>query len=286
MEKQSFIEDLSPEQITAVEDGMFAGGYSRAGFLGPEQSLRGVIEADAKILQKYGITHKQIGDRLDSLMGQGFRQWELASRAGKDYFKTRQEEGALIDNFLRVFAIGWMGYQGCPFFIVTNPRGYGLKESYCGTGSHDFTVKNERQGTQVKFPQLMAHLVQDHHFFEGAPPYRLNPEDAINVLELKSGVDYTPKTETEIFWRISSLTCDIDFEWFACRDIFKSLEQKLTLAKGVELYISGNAAVIVTKKNVELKKPLKIEGVEVLFDGFIHSGMQMLEKHEHRYVVG
>ena len=176
--KQIFIEDLMLGQIAVIEGRMRPGQYSCAGFLDQNQSLREVIETDAKVLEEYEITHKQVGDRLESLMGQADR-------------------GDLVNDFLRVFAVGWRGYQFCPFFYETEKLDLGSRLYSCGRGDHDFTVKNERQGTEIRFPQLMAHLVRDHHFFEGNVSYRLNPEDAIKVLELKPGVDYTPKS----YWK-------------------------------------------------------------------------------------
>src|SRR3989344_376553 len=226
--KQLFIEDLSPEQIALLEGRMRPSQYSHTGFLNQNQSLQEVIEADAKVLEHQGITHKQVGDRLDSLMGQGFRQWDLASRAGEDYFKARGK-GALVDDFLRVFAVGWMGSQQCPWFYETEPTEYGHRLYNCGSGSHDFTVKNERQGTEIRFPQLMVHLVRDHYFFEGDTSYRLNPEDAVKELELKSGVDYTPKMETEILWSSGSSTSDINEDFCGTQEIVRNANRQLDI---------------------------------------------------------
>ncbi|MBU0667137.1 MAG: hypothetical protein KKB65_02190 [Nanoarchaeota archaeon] len=264
--KQLFIEDLSPEQIKVIEGRMRPSQYSHAGFLNQNLSLREVIEADAKVLEHHGITHKQVGDKLDSLMGQAFRQWDLASRAGEDYYGARAK-GALVDDFLRVFAVCWMGSQQCPFFYETRPSedGIGHYVYNCGSGSHDFTVKNERQGTEIRFPQLMAHLVRDHHFFEGDTSYRLNPEDAVKVLELKSGVDYTPKTETEILWRTGSSTSDPDGDFCGSQELLRSAERTVDVASGIKLYLDGDKGLIVAREHVDIKEPLKIDGAEVCY---------------------
>lgn len=277
--KQLFIENLSSDQIATIEGRMRPSQYSAAGFLGNQESLREVIEGDAKVLAELGITHKQVGDRLDSLMGQAFRQWNLASRAGEDYYGAR-DKGALVDDFLRVFAVGWMGSQQCPFFYETKPSedGVGHYVYNCGSGSHDFTVKNERQETEIKFPQLMAHLVRDHKFFEGNTGYRLNPEDAVKVLELQPGVDYTPKTETEVLWRSGSSTSDPDGDFCGSQEIMRSAERTVDIAPGAKLYLAGNKGLIVAREYVDLTKPLKIDGAEVmLHDQFIVVNNQLIE---------
>lgn len=284
--KQSFIENLLPKQIAVIEGRMRPSQYSHAGFLNRKQSLRKVIEADTKVLERYGITHKQVGDRLDSLMGQAFRQWDLASRAGEDYFGAR-DKGALVDDFLRLFAVGWMGSQQCPFSYETKPSedGIGYYVYSCGSGSHDFTVKNERKGTEIRFPQLIAHLVRDHHFFEGNTSYRLNPEDAVKVLELKPGVDYTPKTETEILWRTEGFTGDLDGDFFGSQKLLESPERTIDIALGVKLYLAGDEGLIVARQHIDLKGPLMIDEA-VMLHGSIYRGQQMISRIEHKYVVG
>ena len=283
--KQLFIEDLSPEQIEIIEGRMGSGQYSSAGFLGQNQSLRAVIEADAKVLKGYGITHKQVGDRLDSLMGQAFRRWELASRAGENYFES-QNRGALVADFLRVFAVSWMGSQQCPFFYETRPSEDGFGIYSCGSGSHDFTVKNERKGTKIRFPQLMAHLVRDHQFFEGDSSYRLNPEDAVKVLELKPGVDYTPKTETEVLWRIRSSVSDIDEDSDETQGIVRNAKRQMVIVPGVTLYLNDDKGVIVARERVQLAEPIKIDGVELLYHNLISRGQHMIHRIKHEYIVG
>lgn len=295
--KQSFIEDLSWREIRAIEKRMRPGRYSYEGFLGGEQGffrrkekLRDVIERDAQLLEKYGITHKQVGDKLESLIGQAFRQWNLAERAGQDYYAARENRGALIDGFLRVTAIGWMGSQFCPWF--GDEHG-----TYCGEGSHDFTVYNLKQKSKIEFPQLMAHLVRDHHFFEGNTPYRLNPEDAIKLLELKPSMDYTPKTETETVWRMNIFTLpprEIERlkksaekvpDAAMDRELSKySLDENATL----EVYLAGDKGLLIANcpNFIFLKRPLRIDGVEFTGGTRIYSGVCLIEKVKNTYISG
>lgn len=278
--KQLFIEDLLQEQIAVIEERMRPDRFSYAGFLGENQSLREVIEADTKTLERHGITHKQVGGRLDSLMGQAFRQQELGFRVGSKSLQT-PKTGYLIDGFLRVFEVAWMGSQSCPWFYETEP------EESCGEGSHDFIVKNEKQGKEIKFPQLMAHLVRDHHFFEGNTSYRLEPENAINVLELKSGVDYTPKTKVEIIWRTSSYTTNVNDKFCLTQEIIKNAERQIEIASGAKLYLRENKGVIIAKEDIKLAECLNIDGEEVLLSrNIVRRGQEKIERIEHKYVVG
>jgi hypothetical protein len=59
---------------------------------------------------------------------------------------------------------------------------------------------------------LHAHLIKDHHFFEGKHPYRLDPELAIEVLGIEPGVDYKVKTVSEMVWEMSQSSSRMDKE--------------------------------------------------------------------------
>ncbi len=185
--KQLFIEDLSPEQIAVIESRM------RPDFLGFYQSLEGIIRADSRLLERYGITHKQIADKLNYLLVEAFKELKKCETLeGEAYFEASSEaffnlefNGVLVGYF-RVYAIGYGGTKECQFFNETRRDENGDLYLYtCGLGSWDFIITNEIQGTTIHFPELMIHLVRDHHFFEGRTSYRLNPENAIKVLELR-----------------------------------------------------------------------------------------------------
>ncbi|MBI2138996.1 hypothetical protein HYU13_05370 [Candidatus Woesearchaeota archaeon] len=189
--KRQFIEDLTEPQIEEIEKRMRPGSFLSSGFIGPSQTLREVIKADAQVLDQYGITYEQIADRLSFFMKLAFL--EESNGASRLYC-----EGVPVDGHFKVFLHRSLGSISCPFFysLVRDEKGFG-REYTCWAGSCSFTVKNEQDQTEISFPSLIPHLVRDHHFFEGDVPGRLNPEDAIKVLEIKPGVDYSPPKPKE-----------------------------------------------------------------------------------------
>ena len=192
--KQLFIEQLSPKEIARIETRMRPMAFSWEGFLDHTQTLASVITSDSATIQKLGITHKQIGDRLESLMGQATRQVEFIAHFPYDNNSEVEEEQETIEEVFLVAVERWMGLQFCPFFYeeVKDEESIGTRVYCCGSTSQDCTIYNKRQKRSVTFSGLMPHLVRDHHFFEGNTSYRLNPEWVIHVLEIKPGVDYTP----------------------------------------------------------------------------------------------
>ncbi|MFT4309981.1 MAG: hypothetical protein ACMXYL_05865 [Candidatus Woesearchaeota archaeon] len=285
--KQSLIDDLSSEQIAIIEQRMRPYQCSLNGFLNRTESLREVIEADAEVLRRHGITHKQVGDRLESLVGQASRQWDLAQIAGGRYGEA-QRKGTLVEDYFRVAGKTFSGIQPCPYFDESHPAAVRFNRTLhtCGSGSRDYIIINEKRGTAIQFPELMSHLVRDHHFFEGSTPYRLNPEDAVNVLELKPGVDYTPKTETEILWQLGAATANPDMDFEGSKEIMNSARKTTDLAPGVKLYIAGDNGLIVAEEPFSLEEPLRIDGAEAYINILLAPGQNILYKTENEYVVG
>lgn len=291
--RQLVAEDLTPEQIAVIEQRMRPTPFavardlklentSMGGFLDKTQSLKKVIEEDAKVLQHYRITHKQIGDRLDSLMEQAFRQGDLLRRAGKDIPRVTLKgvpvpvDEVLVEGKFKVAIVSFGGSQGCPFY-------YGSKPTKCGGGSYEFTVKNIRQGSEIKFSSLLPHLVRDHHFFEGNTSYRLDPKATITVLELQPGVDYTPKTKTEIIWKYTGAIGGLNKDREESEEVIRNAQLQTDLAPEVKLYLKGNKGVIVARARTKLKK-FKINSEEVILDG-VDEGLTFIERTEHEYVV-
>ena len=60
------------------------------------------------------------------------------------------------------------------------------------SGSRDIRVINIRTNEEITYPCLTIHLIACHRFFEGKGTlYRLDPERACRVLELKPGENYS-----------------------------------------------------------------------------------------------
>ena len=166
--KQLFIEDLTSEQIQVIEARMRPRQFSEAGFLGRKQNLRDVVYEDAETIRKLGVNYNQIADKIDYLT---------------DY--TADGCGRVVDDIFKVSVIFSAGIQECPFFYEEEPTEIGTRVYTCGRASNIFFVKNIRSGESIGFSELMPHLIRDHHFFEGETPYRLDPERAVRILELR-----------------------------------------------------------------------------------------------------
>ncbi len=178
-----------PDLVKTFTEIMQPGNCSDDGFLAPGQDLVEICQKDAEILKALGITHAQIADRLEAvIMKANYLFQENKS------VKYRSPQ-AVIEGKIGVPSyLGTNGEQECPFSIDGKDP--------CGTGSSMITIINLASKKRLEnITELHAHLVRDHHFFEGNPSYRLDPELAIEVLGLEPNVDYKIKTITEKVWR-------------------------------------------------------------------------------------
>ncbi len=88
-----FIEDISEEELRQIERRMKDPRFSRAGFLGPDESLRDVIREDARKLSELGVSHELIALRLDEICWEGWR--EVEARPDLRAQTTGRPEGTL-----------------------------------------------------------------------------------------------------------------------------------------------------------------------------------------------
>jgi hypothetical protein len=90
--------------------------------------------------------------------------------------------GIRVQRKYRVWWMASLGCQECPFEDASG--------SLCeddSLGHSDFVVRNINVERELRFPGLAIHLIRDHHFFEGAVSYRVDPAQAAAVLELSRG---------------------------------------------------------------------------------------------------
>jgi hypothetical protein len=194
------IEDLSPEAICRIEQRMRPGQSSDAGFLDKEERLVDVIERDMQVLSDLSVTPEQISDRLGSIVQEAVRlsisglgqaiQHSLSDRDRlakhlRNWWKDgalEEELGLRVQGKYRVWWMAYLGYQECPF---EDASGSLCKDS--SYGHSDFVVRNMDTGCEIRLPGLAIHLIRDHHFFEGAVSYRVDPAQAAAVLALLPG---------------------------------------------------------------------------------------------------
>ena len=239
---QLYIDDLSRDQVAALEERMRPGEFSGVGFLGTHESLREVIERDSATLRERGVTHDQIADRLEYFIGRYERLHELARREDISHGRYRNTAIDTLPGGVKLELRGYFGSQGCPWALIQEPTD---KTVTCGETSFDWTLRNA-QGDELSFSGLMPHLIRDHHFFEGNTGYRVDPVRAIEVLGIEPGVDYAPRYAEEAIWK-QTHTSNIgvedwkDFERFRWPDF---LTTETTAYGDVRISIIGDEGII------------------------------------------
>lgn len=170
---------------------MRPGAYSQKGFLGRTESLEAVIAQDAQTLKTLGVSHEQIAAALERVLQSVDDQRDQLYSEGKHDEALKREDGLfpriraghlpstdvgyLVGGNLQVFIERWRGFQVCPW-----PCADPVHWAYL-----DFLLLNREFGKYLTGPGMIVHLIREHHFFEGRKsPYRVDPEKAIQVLEL------------------------------------------------------------------------------------------------------
>lgn len=187
-------------------------------FISHDERLDDVLRRDADILQSYGITTKIISDFLQNIVD--------TYKYTKNYVDSNSEfdiiinekmllpqniskapviadvskfEPKIIDNKFLVISSGTKICQQCAFStekiiryrddqreegaIFFRKEGLNCGKGY---GSVDYVIHNIKTGKNLRFGDLLIHMIRDHSFFEGNVCYRLDPHEVIGVLELKS----------------------------------------------------------------------------------------------------
>ena len=175
---------------------MRPGVWSDVGFLGPHERLEEVLSADAQKLVELGVTAPQLGDPLALLLeapglADSFFD-DIAPDEVKEYRTARRRElerslgppisttsGARVGDRFEVECVAIsFGIQECPW---SRSRGSGI----CGSGSFDWRIRNLVNGCELCGPELIAHLIGAHGFFEGREsPYRVEPGALAQLLQL------------------------------------------------------------------------------------------------------
>ena len=181
--------------IPELERRMRPGGFSSVGFLGPTESLEAVLARDDQTLKELGLSHDQVANALEDVLRSAFEQRaELFERDSREYRKRERggwpspgkrslsadklprDMGYLVRDVFQVCLTVFRGLQECP---------WGCKKA--GGGSANFLILNRQLGQWLTGPDLIVHLIREHHFFEGVEsPYRVDPSRAARVLGLVS----------------------------------------------------------------------------------------------------
>ncbi len=281
------VEELPSRRIREIQSRMRRGGISQSGFLSASDKLIKVVRNDSEELERRGITHEQIADRLETLVGQAARTVQLAHR--RRAREAQQGTHALWTRGVRMGRFemardSYMGYQECPF---VNAAGVPCED--LGLGDCNFILWNHDAGLCLPFPGLAIHLIRDHHFFEGDVHYRVKPAVACAVLQLDPGVDYSPRWATESLWTIQWSTTE-SLEVWRMSDLYDDFLPVVDDPGAVmpvgdrgRLYLRGDQCVAVCEDDCRLEGDAEVMGAiwSVLY---LPEGITGFRRVEHRYV--
>ena len=219
--RPSFFPESPPSDgVDGMEVKAHAGfaDYSRAGFLGHDENLLGVVHRDWQVLERYGVSHKQLATRLS----EAIPVWSRNALARKVNGWIAGRSLATDYEFAKAYAVTF-GSQGCPWGCQAGGktagfiRKRGLSETEkvaiefivageITSGRDSFRLLDEefeddpadpvliqtkkylldgRHGVFAPVTGLLPHLIRRHYFFEGHDsPYRADPELLIKALKL------------------------------------------------------------------------------------------------------
>lgn len=143
-----------------IQQRMKPGVITLEGFLGDDKrALIDIIEADRLTVRNLGVTAEAIASKMEDL--------KLKALDGMGEFIS-------VDDHFDVRVDTVRGLLPSPF---------GGKGMY---GKVNTMVVNKRLGKSIVFTDLHIHFIKDHCFFEGkGSPYRLEPQDLVEILEVK-----------------------------------------------------------------------------------------------------
>ena len=178
------------DYIQELDRRMKPGGCSQAGFNRADEDLLDVCQIDSSFLKNKGVTHEQIADRLEAiLIKANFLLQQAYSR--HTTLSSAKSYTAIVEDKWSVPAyLSTCGEQECPFSQDLNNS-----DTWCGRGKSSIQIINLSSGKSLNnITELHVHLIRDHHYFQGHSEYRLDPELAIEVLEIQPEVNYQLKT--------------------------------------------------------------------------------------------
>lgn len=189
-ERSMLVSQMSDEEINTVQQRMYPGGWSVAGFLLENQSLKQIVEEDSKILAEHSITHRQMALQLTSVVEKANRisREKIHSHLGGRYLP-------LVEGKYLVEKDQTKGIQCCPFSLSESNK------DDCGgsSGSAEYVVTHFSTGKKFGFPSLMPHLIRDHHFFERGP-YAVDPREMIEFFQIQADSKAEIQYETRNEW--------------------------------------------------------------------------------------
>ncbi|MBN1782834.1 hypothetical protein JW948_16980 [bacterium] len=150
---------LTPEE-KKLEKNFRPGALSKDGFLGTDtRHVHDIIRADAAVLASLHIGAERIAARMQYFLDCGKEGLEQTVTFGGHTVQIRWDRGKIPCPF---------GHAGVyPLIHVT--------------------LENRSLNRTLKYASLSIHLIRSHGFFGGrGSVYRIDPENAVQVLDLKN----------------------------------------------------------------------------------------------------
>ncbi|NLC85267.1 MAG: hypothetical protein GX749_09360 [Ruminococcaceae bacterium] len=146
-------------EFRTIRQNMLPGKFSAEGFLGDDdRSLVDILRDDQAVVERLGLTHVIIAQKMKYLTRQG---------------KAGLEKPIVVDDAYEVVVEEFMGRIPCPY-----------RDSW-GTYKRNTTVKRLRDGKVLIWSDMGIHLIADHGFYQGlGSPFRIDPEELAEFLGL------------------------------------------------------------------------------------------------------
>ncbi len=148
-------------QLQKAQENMKPGIITRDGFLGNDtRNLIDILIEDEAEVQRLGVTHRVIAERMINLRDAGMR--------GLGEFISVSPHFEIRVDTVR-------GKLPCPFgdpgiFPKTNT-----------------TVRNMAIGKEITYTDLNIHMIMAHGFYEGkGSAFRLEPSELVEILEIEA----------------------------------------------------------------------------------------------------
>ena len=157
--------------------------HNKVGFLGFGENLKALCQLDAQTLQALGITHQQMGAKLDEITNLALM---LLNQNGRD------SGVVLLGERWKVTLLKGENSNFCPFScgrIVEETDGYDLR------------LENLSTHEAIRYKSVVGHLIAEHHFFVGKKTiHRVEPAEVCRILELQPGkIDLRPTKPHRIY---------------------------------------------------------------------------------------
>lgn len=151
----------TPEQ-NRIQANMQPGALSAAGFLGSDtRNLVDIIRADQEDVERLGLTHQEIAQRMKMITNQG------KPELGRPFEIQPGLEAVVVD---------YMGFIPCPF----RDRRFFPKQLT--------TVTEKASGRKLTWSDLNVHMIEAHGFYEGrGSEFRIEPQLVAELLFWFSG---------------------------------------------------------------------------------------------------